>query len=677
MKINLKKICLCFLFTFICIFVMSDKTYAEDMNLDVKPYLNGKVKIGCINPIEVTVKSLEKDINGELNLYIEDDKYEHDINISANNVKSYTFSVPIKKAVKNIKVTITEKDKVLKEKQYPVQICDNKTLFVGVLSDNLNNYNWFKNINIIPMDIKNVEIIDLKNKNLNLEYMKNLNLIVIDDFNSQELTNEQQQNLDSWLSIGGIVLVGQGKYGYKNLTGAFENVKDVVNVGKGSIIPVKFDLTDKNNLNQLNKVIVKNINNNFLYNLTQDSNFKDEGIKSEKLKNCANNMLKININIIYFLISVLFIYIIVFLILIFTKRSKAYLWGATILVFSLIVFGVYSIEDVAKEKITAATLSTYVGNTTTTKSLFNVYPYKKDLNIDIKDSIAMCQQGTGKYSLDPINKKITYNPTVETNYLYNVSMNNMEKKIENKLVLDNGHIKGEILNGFPYKLKDCFLIVGDTLVKIGDLDSKESIKLDYTLDHNLKGNGDYEYLSNMEKVVSDKYEKEFLKYYFNLNNVEELNCKLIGFHKGKINIDVNGKKRKLNGMNMDVLPVNIKFNKKEIELPDELVQAIIQKQSDDKEGNIKEYTFKKDEYIKIYYLIPKNINANKINLNNTFEDGKFDIEMFNYSLNKWEKLNTLTIGNLQDINDNRLLVLRIKGDGRLIIPGLSLQGTLN
>ncbi|WP_027626590.1 hypothetical protein [Clostridium lundense] len=677
MKINLKKICLCFLFTFACIFAMSDKTYAEDINLEVKPYLNGKVKIGGINPVEVTVESLGKDINGKVNLYIEDEKYEHDINISANNVKSYTFSVPIKKAVKNIKATVTEKDKILKEKGYPVQICDNKTLFVGIFSDNLNNYNWFKNINITPMDIKNAEIIDLKNKNLNLEYIDNLNLIVIDDFNSQGLTNDQQQNLDSWLNNGGIIFVGQGKYGYKNLTGAFENVKDVVTVGKGSIIPIKFDLTDKNNLNQLNNVIVKNINNNFLYNLTQNSNFKDEGIKSEKLKNCANNMLKININIIYFLISVMFIYIIVFLILIFIKRSKAYLWGATILVFSLMVFGVYSIEDISKEKITVATLNTYSGNKTTTKSLFNVYPYKKDLNIQIKDSIAMCQQGTGKYSLDPINKKIIYNPTVETNYLYNVSMNNMEKKIENKLVLDNGRIKGKILNGFPYKLKDCFLIVGDTLVKIGDLDSKESIKLDYTLDHNLKGNGDYEYLSNIEKVVEDKYEKEFLKYYFNLNNVEELNCKLIGFYKGKTNLNVNGKNRKLNGMNMEVLPVNIQFNKKEIELPEGLVQAIVQKESDDKEGNIKEYTFKKDEYIKIYYLIPKNINANKIILNNTFKDGNFSIEMFNYSLNKWEKLNTLAIVDLQNINDNKLLALRIKGNGRLIIPGLSLHGTLN
>lgn len=677
MKIKLKKIILCFLITVINILIIGERIYAQDINLNAKTYFNGKVKVGCINPIEITVESLGKDLNGKLCLYIEDEKYEHNINISSNNIKSYTFSVPIKKTIKSIKISIMEMDKILAEKQIPIEICDNKTLFLGILSDNVNNYNLLKNININPIDIKNVEIIDLKNKNLSLEYMQNLNLIVIDDFNSQGLTNEQQENLDKWLNVGGIVFIGKYKYGYKNLSGVFEKINETIAVGKGAIVPIGFDLTDKKNILQFNKVIMKNMNKDFLYKLTQNINFKDEGIKSEKLKNSANNMLKININIIYFLISVLFIYIIIFLILIFSKRSKAYLWGATILGFSLIVFVVYFIADIGKEKITSASLNRYSGHICTTNSLLNVYPYKKDLSISLKDSLVMCQQGTGKYSLNPIEKKITYNPTLETNYLYNISMNNMEKKIENKLVLDKNQIKGDIVNQLPYKLKDCFLIVGDTVVKIGDLDSKEKIKLEYTLDHNLKDNGDYEYLNNIEKMISDKYGKEFLKYYFNLNDIDELNCKLIGFSKTKLNADVNGKMRKLNDMDMEVLPVNIEFSKNEINISHGIVQPIVEKQFGDKEGNIREYTFKKDEYIKMYYLIPKNINAKKINLSNTFGEGKFSIQIFNYSLNKWENLNSLVISNLQHINENKLLCLRIKGEGRLIIPELSLQGTLN
>lgn len=232
MKIKLKKIILCFLITVINILIIGERIYAQDINLNAKTYFNGKVKVGCINPIEITVESLGKDLNGKLCLYIEDEKYEHNINISSNNIKSYTFSVPIKKTIKSIKISIMEMDKILAEKQIPIQICDNKTLFLGILSDNVNNYNLLKNININPIDIKNVEIIDLKNKNLSLEYMQNLNLIVIDDFNSQGLTNEQQENLDKWLNVGGIVFIGKYKYGYKNLSGVFEKINETIAVGK-------------------------------------------------------------------------------------------------------------------------------------------------------------------------------------------------------------------------------------------------------------------------------------------------------------------------------------------------------------------------------------------------------------------------------------------------------------
>ncbi|WP_125153176.1 hypothetical protein [Clostridium rectalis] len=677
MKDNFRNIGFIFIIVVIGVFSMPGKIYANSVDIKVNAYLNGKLKLGYINPIEVTVESSMENLEGSLNLYLGEERYAHPINIVGKNTKTYLFSVPLNKSIKKIKVDLVQQGETIKEKQFPIEVCNSKTLFIGLLSDSENKYSFLKNIRMNPLDIKNVEIVNLKDKNLALDYTKNLGIIFIDDFNSESLTTEQQESIDKWINVGGIVFVGNDKYKVKNLTGIFENVKDITKVGEGNIIPIDFDLGDKNNISKLNKKIMENINTNLLCNITQNINLKDEAVKSEKLKSCANNMLKINRNVIYFLISVITIYLIILFYFLIKRKNKFFLWGITIAAFSLITFLIYFIEDVGKEKITLASLNEYKGNRCITNSLINVYPYKKDLNIFADNSLFISQQGTGKYNIDPLAKSILVESSSITNYLYNVRISNIKNNNKNTLILKDQRIEGKITNVFPYKLEDCILIVGDTAIKIGSLSEKENIKIDYKLDHNLKDNGDYEYLNNLEKLLSNKYNKEFVKYYFNLDTYTNLECKLVAFNKRKTILNVNNKKRKINTINMEIIPIDIKFHKKEFKLSGNIIRPIVEKELNDKELGIKEYTFKKDESVKIYYLIPKNINPKKIKINNTFEDGNFYLEIFNSNKNEWEKIDKLHFESSKYIKDNKLFALRVKGNGRFVIPSITLDGITN
>lgn len=672
MKLKYKKISAFVLSCIISVLSNLNNVYAKDLTINANSNLDSKAKLGNIVPIEINVESKEN-IDGKVYLSVSKEKYEHDIKISAGESKKYTFLVPMKNSVKDIKISIEENDKVLREKTVPFIVCNADSLFIGIISDSENNYSHLKSLNVDSLDINHTEVINLKDKELNFEVLKNFNFIILDDFNAENLSSNSEDALDRWLKHGGIIFIGKGKYSYKNFKGPFEKIKKITDVAEGSIIPMAFELSDKNNITKIKNVIEQNINNENLYKLTGDVNIKNDATKAEQLKNVASNTLKINKNIIYFLIAILVVYLVSLMTIISLKKSNMYMWMGIIAVFSIVSSAVYFIEGIGNQKIAKASLNEYFGDNYISKSLTNVYPSKKDVSLSSDNWKVISQQGTGIYRIDPIEKKVIYINPKETNYLYNVSLYNLERPINNKLKLENNHLKGQVRNPLPYELKDCILLAGDNLVKIGDMKFGETIELDYELDNNLKGKGDYEYLSSIEKEISDKDKQEFLKYYFNLPNTEKFNCRLIGFSNRKVYEKINNKERKINSINMEIVPIEIELLSKEINIPYGFIKPIVKKEIEDSENDIREYTFKQNESINLYYVLPKNMKLNEIQLSDSFKDGNFYVERFNYETNKYEKLDKLLLNNIKDLN-GKVLNLRIKGKGRLMIPSISLKG---
>ncbi|MFD3157706.1 hypothetical protein ACFIJ5_12695 [Haloimpatiens sp. FM7330] len=654
--------------------------YAKGINLQVNTGFDGKSKLENVNPVEVIVQATEEDINGTIRVIIGKDKYEHKVIVTKGTEKKFKFSIPIKEVNKSLKVQLIQEKKVLTEKQVQIKLYDKKTVFVGILSENAQAYNYIANIKLDNLlQGRKVEIINLNNEDYTLESMQSLNFIIVDNFNSESLSKNQEQFISTWVNLGGILLIGADKYKYKNYTGMFKSIKDKKYIGKGVVTPLNFDLSEKQNLNKLEQCIEKSFTQESLNKLLNGISVKKQAVNAEKLKTSAHEMLNINLNKAYLLISVIILYLAVLVVLIILKRTKIYMWLITVVSFCIIFFIISTIGGINKPRLAEASIDDYTNNFYKT-SLINVYPYKRNIDINLKDTIFMSEQGTGKHYLDPIKNNIVYVPDNNVNYLYNVQASQCEN-MTNSMTVESGHIKGIIKNKLPYKLKNSVLIVGDTVLKIGDLDVSEEAKLDYKLDHNLKNLGDYEYISSINRCSSmNNVQKNIFEYYY-LSENSHYNCKLIGFCKSNEKINVNDHDQKVKQISLEVLPVKLNNKKGINQLPSDFIKPIVQVDESKYSEAKREYTFDENEEIEVHYIIPKEIKPEEIKINTKSDGDNFVIEEYDYSNKKWNKLNDMKINDMKinDINScikNGILTLKLKANGRVIIPQICVKGSL-
>ncbi|KPU43352.1 hypothetical protein OXPF_27930 [Oxobacter pfennigii] len=667
---HFKKIRTIFLLCFAFSLAFNIKAHAGVLNIEAVGALNGKGKLGHVSPIVVTVEADGEGIEGSLTLSIGEDTYNHNINITPGTEKAYTFLMPVKNPVKDFKVSVTEKDKATEEKTFPITIYESNYPFIGVLSGNADNYRFFTELKIDPLETAGAEVIDLKNVEPSYQMFQNINFIILDDFNTESLSQNFMENLDKWLKNGGILFLGKGKYEYKNFQGPFENIKDITYIGNGLIVPVVFELSERNSINEFQKILLENMNYKTLSSLTEKANIKETVQNIEMLNSPAHSILKADRNLIYFLVCLLILYGACVTAMVFLKKSRAYMWAGVIVLFTAVTYTVYFMEGSGGQKVTMASANEFFNGYYKANSLINIYPSKKDITFTNTGSLMVPAQGGGEYIHDAVEGSITYKTTGVTNYIYNFAVNSMEGDTGFQLTLEDGHIKGEIKNQLLYELKDSFLIIGDTFIKIGDIESNERVEIDYLLDEGLGGKGDFEYIDTIQKELSDKYEKEFIKYYITLKNSGEYNCQLVGFSKRNTALNINGKPLRAGSMNMEIIPVTLKSSGN-MEIPGGVIKPSLKYELQN--GNIREYTFRNGEAVKIYYNLPKGIQMSEIIIDSF---AGFTIEAFNGGLNIWEAVEGGVISNREFLDNNNILALRIKGEGRLILPGIKIRGVI-
>lgn len=393
--------------------------------------------------------------------------------------------------------------------------------------------------------------------------------------------------------------------------------------------------------------------------------------KIEMLSGSANSTLKADKNITVFLMILLILYMTVLIITALFRKKKFFMWFGAVLIFSAAFYAVYLIRGTGNEKLADASINQYFCNAYESNSVINIYPCKKSIKLNLNNSIIASDIGTQNDVFDASDNFIKYNALKETSYMYNASINDSDNVSKSKLTLVGGYIKGEIKNELLYDLDNSFLIAGDTFIKVGSLKSGESVKMNYKMDQKLKGKGDFEYTNFIQNQIDDEYEKKFIECYPMLKNSSDFKCELVGFTKRKIPMDVNDKNAKVSSLNMEVIPVELNFADDNDEIPEGIIKPSIK--TDVQNDNVREYTFKKDEDVKIYYNLPKDMKIKKIEMENTFKDGNFKLEVFNYTFNSWQVMDSLSISNTDFLNKNHILCVRIKGDGRFVIPDIILK----
>ena len=188
------------------------------INMKVDVGFDGYYKLGNYAPFYFEIENKLKDINGELQIELPDEMdnltvYSMQINLPNNSTKKFVMNIPMNRFLSKLQINIVEGNVKVFTKAIKVSPGTNiETFGLGILSD---DYESVKYINKVPTGNYSqfsTKIVKLTANMLsdNVDILKNFNVIVINNFDTSKLTQEQYGALKAWVSDGGMLLLGTG-----------------------------------------------------------------------------------------------------------------------------------------------------------------------------------------------------------------------------------------------------------------------------------------------------------------------------------------------------------------------------------------------------------------------------------------------------------------------------------
>ncbi len=222
---------------------------SKDIIMKVEYGIENKYKYGYSTPIKVEINNkTNDDINGQIEIRFQvNGRNIYDAFTSSINVKSKDSSqviIPITVDEGNMRITavLTENGKEIKKQN--VYLTNGRindlSAFKGFLTDDSNSES-LKEIDFYT--VINGELNNAKNFNVDLhkdilnngsENIAALDVIVINNYNISQLSDEQYNSIINWVSDGGILIIGTGENSSKTVQNqrfnlSCEGTKNVVN----------------------------------------------------------------------------------------------------------------------------------------------------------------------------------------------------------------------------------------------------------------------------------------------------------------------------------------------------------------------------------------------------------------------------------------------------------------
>ncbi|WP_053955258.1 hypothetical protein [Inediibacterium massiliense] len=654
----------------ICVFLMwmlifSFSSKAEG-NIDIKidAGFDGKGKIGTMMPVKIQVES-KTNVDGNLKIQTENRVYHHPIQLSPNSKKEFFFSIPIWNGKEKIQASIEENGQILEEKSKNIKVLPTETAFIGILSDDFSNH-YLKEYKDDVL-LQNTQIVSLHKKLNDKDILNSISLIVIDNYNTKNLTNQQQNLLKNWISSGNTLFIETGERSYKTLTGIFSNLKEPTKVGKGFVVPIK-NIKDAQSFE---KTLYSHINDTFIEKIVKKDSMEERIQNSMNLYTVVDEMKKPNEKTALFLLIGLFMYLIILAIFIYIENKK-WIFTITIFGFSILFYVLSWWGGFQKDEWMKASICVHDPIVRTYDLLYGS-PAQKD-PIQLKHDAFFIEGIDGQnYKIDPIEKNVNFPKKKEVECIL-YEEKNEGKQIGNISIefIGKDKISANIENPIPETLENTFFVIGDSIIPIGNLEGKENKKIDITLKHELKNLGDYNYLEKIyEKAKLKEDQKEMFSYYF--YNIEDpCSGKLIGFSNEKEEISINKKNKKIKNKICNVFPVNVNFKNK-VHIPSGMIKPIFTSEMMER----KEYLLENTP-LEIYYSIPSEVLVEKIKLTTKQEGGEMKLMVYNFSIHQWELLTNTSFNkeNLQNYIRKGFLKIKAEGDARMIIPQILLEGKI-
>lgn len=634
--------------TFLLLIFFSNSASASTIFLESEIGFQGKCKLDCLASLEVNMASSDQEIKGILKIITDNQLLEHEVLLPPQTSKIFEFSLPIQKGRENIKVSLQSKGEVLAENILTPEVLPTKTFMIGILSDNKSNYDFLNNLTLEPWGINTyvVNLADLKD-------LGSLNLIILDDFNLAKLGEEKQQLIKNWLSRGNSLLAN--------------NKNEIISWGAGLIIPVNGSI-EPSNIENIKKAIHKSLtpyNFNKLFNTVDATNL-------DNFYTISDDLLKTNNKTVFLLLSLVVLYCFCLVLTIIFRKKYPGLFAGAVLSFCLLFTGIALWGGIEKGKGACVGVN-FFNKALYTEKVLNFYPQKNKKNIlTFAENTFFKELNGTNYVQDPIKKTMQYNDNSLHSIYYQSLANSLGQNIE--LAINSQEIvTGEITNPLSTKLEKSFLIIGDTLIPLGDIRGKEKINIRYKLEHNLQDLGDFNYVQKISNTCNftEKEKKLWQNFYYDLEN--DLNrCFLVGLSIGEEKLLVNGKSQTFKEKSLNVFSVNLKCS----DIPRGLIRPVFASTGEELKKGVNECILKEGEAVKIFYPLLPNLTPQKIDLHFHEETKDLNWQIYNYSIEDWDELHTnqLEKNVFNKYIDDGSLILRVEGNKRIILPQIFLQG---
>ncbi|SFG57192.1 hypothetical protein SAMN05660649_02047 [Desulfotomaculum arcticum] len=636
----------------------------------------GKCKAGGINPVRVTLESGGQDVEGTVTVAAGARLYRHRVDLPAGTTKMLPFSVLVLNQDRAITISFDDHDgKVIAGRRVPLEIAPANAVLVGLLSDTPAELYYVRGLNAPLTAGKDVLTVNMdENFHFTPAEMQNINLIVLDNFNTGNLAADQEELLRSWLSGGGLALVGTGRYGYKNLTGMFARLDGAEPTGYGCAAALPFSPAGSDDPSGVAQALEQYITAAGLARLINGARITEQAAAAGELQPVAERLLQPSGYAVLFLLALAVVYLLLLGACIFWRGRPWWAVPAIVAGFAMIFCLLAWSGGLYRSKAVCAGVQIH-GDDDASYSLTNIYPYRQQqLEVQLPGTYLIQEAGAGKFSIDPLETTIAYDDA-GPHYLY--SRGTAPGKNPNlQLGLDGDLLTGEIENPLACDLVNCFLLVGDTVVGLGDLEGRGRVEFKYRLEHALLNLGDYNFLDAVSRAGKmDNYQLELFKYYFYQAAGDGTGCKMFGFSRGQKELTINGKSRKVEELALRVFPVTLQTGPGAVTLPPGLVQPVVECRNPS--TVIKnDYNLREGEELTVYYVLPPEVRAGEISVYSRVEGGQIKLEVFNRRQGAWEPLisGMLQGAALEDYIGGGPLAIKIKGSGRIIIPQIGIKG---
>ena len=209
--------------------------------------IDGKVQNGCYAPVEVTVTNQGRDFVGTVQIIAYDGTdrvmYEKDVSIGAGASKTVKLTIPFvsRNGQYNIRI-VNSRDTVLATKlEKYTAVSSLSNVNVGILSDDYSALGYMDGQTLLGNSDLTTKIYELTAEDISSDWkaLDMLNIIVVADYSTDQLADEQISALRFWVDNGGILITATGSTANKTLA-KFNN--NLYSLETGSLITVSTKL---------------------------------------------------------------------------------------------------------------------------------------------------------------------------------------------------------------------------------------------------------------------------------------------------------------------------------------------------------------------------------------------------------------------------------------------------